>query len=145
MPSSEQIVAEARRWRDTPFRHQGRVHGVGVDCAGLIVGVARALGVEVADRTDYARTPHADMLRQVVEVNCGAPVAGPRPTDDQLRPGDVLLMRFEAEPQHLALYCGQTIIHAYQRVGRVVEHRFAAVWRACVVAAYRFPGVSDER
>jgi cell wall-associated NlpC family hydrolase len=33
------IVAEARSFRYTPFHHQGRVKGVGVDCAGLLYQV----------------------------------------------------------------------------------------------------------
>jgi NlpC/P60 family putative phage cell wall peptidase len=41
------IVAEARSWIGTPYRHQASLKGVGCDCLGLVRGVWRAvLGAE---------------------------------------------------------------------------------------------------
>jgi hypothetical protein len=37
-----------------------------------------------------------------------------------------------------------SIIHCYQRVGRVVEHRFANVWWARLMQAYKIPGVQED-
>ncbi len=37
------IVAEARRWIGTPYRHQASCIGAGADCLGLVRGVWRAL------------------------------------------------------------------------------------------------------
>ena len=34
----DDIVAAAREYLDTPFVHQGRVKGVGIDCAGDLQG-----------------------------------------------------------------------------------------------------------
>ena len=36
------IVAEARSWIGTPYRHQTSVKGIGCDCLGLVRGVWRA-------------------------------------------------------------------------------------------------------
>lgn len=55
-------------------------------------------------------------------------------------PGDVLLMRFKNDPQHLAIFAGETIIHSYSTVGMVCEHRLADVWIARIVGVYRFRG-----
>ena len=33
------VVAEAATWAETPFHHQGRVKGAGVDCAQLVLAV----------------------------------------------------------------------------------------------------------
>ena len=41
--SRERVVAEARSWIGTPYRHQGALKGVGCDCLGLILGVWREL------------------------------------------------------------------------------------------------------
>ena len=46
-PSSDEvfraaIVAEARGWIGTPYRHQASLKGVGADCIGLVRGVWRA-------------------------------------------------------------------------------------------------------
>ena len=38
--TGQDVVAEARRWLGTPWRHQARLRGVGVDCGGLVVCVA---------------------------------------------------------------------------------------------------------
>ena len=35
----KQIIQTARQWLDTPYHHQARVKGVGVDCIGLVIGV----------------------------------------------------------------------------------------------------------
>jgi cell wall-associated NlpC family hydrolase len=44
MTLAERIVAEAETWLNTPFRHQGRLKGQGVDCVGFISEVAREAG-----------------------------------------------------------------------------------------------------
>ena len=35
----QDIIAEARTWKGTPFHHKARVKGVGVDCGGFIYEV----------------------------------------------------------------------------------------------------------
>ncbi len=132
------IVAEARTWLGTRFHHQGRLKGVGVDCAGLVAGVAESLGLPVQDRTDYTRQPDGQMLEETCDQQLDRiPVA-------DIQPGDVLLMRFDEEPQHLAIvgdYAlgGLSIIHAYAQARRVVETRLDDGWLSRVVVAYRFP------
>jgi len=134
------IIAEARRWKDTPFHHQGRALGVGVDCAGVIAGIAHNLGISDFDRLDYAPIPHKRELEQVLDAQM-VPLKIPDPRQ-VTEPAAVLLMQFATEPQHVAILTeSDTIIHAYSRVGRCVEHRFAPVWRGRVIKAYRFPGV----
>lgn len=39
------VVAEARRWRGTPYRDNARVLGHGVDCARLLIAVYSAAGL----------------------------------------------------------------------------------------------------
>lgn len=51
---ADAIVAEARTWLGVPWRHQGRSRA-GVDCAGLVVLVARALELADYDSTAYGR------------------------------------------------------------------------------------------
>jgi cell wall-associated NlpC family hydrolase len=52
----EQIVAAARAWLGVPWRHQGRTCQ-GIDCAGLVVLVGRALEICDYDTTAYSRRP----------------------------------------------------------------------------------------
>ncbi len=121
------FIAAARSYVGVPFRHQGRTRH-GVDCIGLVVCAARDAGLALVDRTDYPRDPNGllpvEMARQFAAVETG-------------QGGDILLMRFRGEPQHVAILAGETLIHGYASIGRVVEHGLDAKWRRRIVAAYR--------
>lgn len=150
MTTRAEVVAEARRWLDTPFHHQGRMRGVGVDCGGLIGGVAVALGILPADwwqstfdplHGGYGRQPSHGRLQAICEAFMQ------RIGIDEAEAADVVLMRFRTEPQHLGILAdyrhgGLSIVHALGSVGFVREHRFSPEWRQRVVAAYRMPGVA---
>ncbi len=132
------IIAAAEGWLGTPFRHQGRAKGVGCDCAGLLVGVGRELGLPVGDVGGYARQPDGASLRRHCER-----LAAPVPLA-KARAADALLLRTGRHPGHLALLCpGGWIIHADGAIGRVVRTRLTHRWQRRVVAAYRFPGIED--
>ena len=45
----DQIVSQAREWIGTPYHHQARVRGAGVDCIGLLICVCRELGLVAPD------------------------------------------------------------------------------------------------
>lgn len=143
MISRHAILAEAREWIGTPYRHQASAKGAGCDCLGLIRGVWRALyGAEPelapAYTPDWAEAQGAETLleaarRHLVEVNL-----------IDAAPGDVLLFRMDANSpaKHAAVLDEQErLIHAYW--GRaVVRSRYAPWWRARSAAAFSFPGVS---
>jgi cell wall-associated NlpC family hydrolase len=144
MPSEpvppEALVAEARRWLGTPFRHQGRIRGEGVDCIGLVLEPARALGLTDYRPGAYSRLPDAgtlqcELARHLVTV-----------TKAGMRPGDVLLVAAPLSPCHLALVGelggAPTMIHASGPIGRVVEHGIDAVWEGRIRGVYRFPGLA---
>jgi NlpC/P60 family putative phage cell wall peptidase len=134
------IVRQARTWLHTPYQHQARCKGAGVDCIGLIVGVAKELGLSQADAHCYGRIPSGNALVAALQQHA-VPIA---PSAAWL-PGQILLIRFDAEPQHVAILADmagqQTMLHAYSNAGYVTEHRLADVWRARVMARYDFPGV----
>ena len=146
MPSEpvrpEALVAEARRWLGTPFRHQGRIRGEGVDCVGLVLEPARALGLTDYRPGAYSRLPDAGTLRRELARHL-VTVAKP-----ELREGDILLLAAPLSPSHLALV-GElagtlTMIHASGPIGRVVEHGIDAVWDGRIRGVYRFPDLAPE-
>ena len=130
-PSS--IIAEARRWIGTPYHHQGRLLGVGVDCVGLVVGVGLALGLPVFDRTDYARVEEGG-LEAVFDEQLDLA--------DGLQPGRVMLIKLPGQrwPRHCGIVSDIGMIHVWEVPGRCVEHRISASWVARVVRCYRFKG-----
>ncbi len=145
MTRREEIAEEARAWLGTRWQHQASLKGIGCDCIGLVVGVGRALGIPAAlefDRSPrfkgYGRQPDPVMLL----TGC----------DDLLERiplsatdvGDVLVMRFEKEPQHFGIVSGLDppyMVHALAQARKVVEHRIDAVWMTRVLRAYRFRGL----
>lgn len=134
--SRDQFVAEARTWLGTRWQHQGRLKGVGVDCVGLVLETARALGLTDAEYLDYPRRPDATLAPKCDEHMERIP-------PHLALPGDVLLFAWRGSPIHMAVVSGpDTIIHAFAASRAVVEHSVDAKWRAQVWAAYHMPGVA---
>lgn len=126
------IVDIARSWIGTPFKHQGRIKGRGVDCIGLAVGISNELGVAVRDRHDYGRIPTGDDLLKALNEH-GEEI-------DKMEVGAVVLMRM-ANTEHLAIISKVNpvyIIHAYQPAGKVIEVRLDKKMERRVRKIYRF-------
>ena len=47
---NERVLAEARSWLGTPYRHQGGRKGVGCDCLGLVRGVWKGVSPKSTTR-----------------------------------------------------------------------------------------------
>jgi NlpC/P60 family putative phage cell wall peptidase len=140
MTHADRIVAEARSWIGTPYRHQASLKGVGCDCLGLLRGVWRsAMGTEPELPPPYspdwaeagADTLVAAARRHLVEVECSTATAG-----------DVLLFRWRADfpAKHCAIATSEsTMVHAHDGAC-VAEVAFRPWWRRHLVHAFRFPG-----
>ena len=130
------VVSEARSWIGTPFKHQGRTKGVGVDCIGLVYGVAESLGLTPDELPQeyigYSRMPEQGRLREALDKYMD------RISLSRAEPGDVLLMTFARDPQHVAITTGNTIIHAYSLVKKCTEHSLSPKWTRRICGAYRF-------
>lgn len=126
------IAAALSQVEIAKFRHQGRIPGQWLDCAGLIAYVADQIGADYNELPGYGRVPNNGLLESVLD---NQPCLE-RVFDKQ--PGDILLMRFAKEPQHVAIFTGDTIIHSYEAVGKVCEHRLDSVWAKRIVRIYRF-------
>lgn len=135
-----EIQAALRPLVGTPFHHQGRQPGVGLDCIGVVVAVGRAVGMPIKDRTDYGGQPVSGLLQRELDAQWVR-----LPGIKHARPGDILLMRFAREPQHVAVLTDRrTIIHCYEHIGYCCEHRLAGVWQARIVRAYTWPGIEED-
>lgn len=131
------IVREAKTWIGTPFKHQGRIKGVGVDCAGVVIGIAHALAISDFNYTHYSHVPDGVTLRRLLEEHLIPKFMS------ALQPGDIVLMCFDAQPQHVGILSEDGIIHAYAQVRRCCEHRLDAVWRSRMVSGYAYPGLQE--
>lgn len=135
------VVVAARSWIGTPYHHQARVKSVGVDCAGLVVGVARELGLVAPDMdvAGYARRPDGwSFLAWADEYMARVPRS-------EMGPGHCVVVRFGKHPQHIGivgdyLHGGLSIVHALAGRG-VVETRLLLDNNMRYVAAYALPNV----
>jgi hypothetical protein len=137
----EQPHQIALRYLGTPFRHRGRTVS-GLDCVGLVVLVARELGLEVQDLKLYGREPTGELLQGIFREHLGPPKPAGRP----LEIDDVLLLQLpgQLDQGHAGLVCphpyGQGIIHSYAEVGRVIVQRIDQRRRSQIREVYSWPG-----
>lgn len=128
------MIATARACLGTPFHHQGRTPGVGLDCIGLIVVAARAAGIVIEDRTDYDRRPDGQDLLAALRAHGLTPA-------ESCAAGDILLFRYDRQPQHVALATGtDSMIHSFAPARAVVETAIGDYWRRRLCGIYRFHG-----
>lgn len=128
----EQFLSTARSWVGVPWVHQGRNRN-GVDCIGLLLVTCWALGLSDYDVDGYGRTPDGDFMRR----ECARLMTETR----NPCPGDVVVMRFSREPQHVGILTERGLLHSWAVPGRVVEVTMPDAWQRRVVAAYAVPGV----
>lgn len=134
------VLASARSFIGTPYRHQGSRKGVGCDCLGLVRGVWRELyGAEPeqpgAYTPDWAERGGGEPM---IEAACRH--FRPLAAADAL-PGDLLLFRWRAGT--IAKHCGilddgARLIHAYEGAA-VVSSPLTPAWARRIAAAFRFP------
>ena len=147
MATRAHILEAARGWVGTKYVHQGRSKALGVDCVGLFVGICQEIGVELNDTPElrrYSRQPKRNQPKLLDQLGtlCGEPLA----SVTELQNADLVVFWFNwetHEPQHVALWTGETIIHSYTSIGRVVEHGLNDWWRERFVCGFRFPGATD--
>lgn len=140
--TADEIITAASECLETPFVHQGRVIGLGMDCAGVLVYCFARLGLPFNDEMGYPRNPYDGQLDKILAAQPSL-----RPIiKTAARRGDVLSMRIKSAPQHIAIHAGQVrghdyIIHGSSEHGKVCMHRLCDVWGSRVMSAYRFEGM----
>ena len=138
------IIAEARAWIGTPYRHQASLKGVGCDCLGLVRGVWCALYDDEPEPVPaYARDwaeAGGETLAQAATRHL-VPLPDPR----MFAAGDVLLFRWRERyaAKHAAIATAPDLmVHAHDGAA-VAEVPIAPWWRRRLAFAFRFPGVAD--
>ena len=142
MITGADVVAAARLELGTPWMHQGRLPGVALDCAGLVIATAKRLGLlaDAWDVADYTREPDGRLL-----ALCDQHLQ----RIDALELGAVVVVSVVREPQHIGIvgdyrHGGLSLVHASStaRPGRVIETRLMWARNQQLHAVYRMPGVA---
>lgn len=139
----ERIVAVARGWIGTPYRHQQSCKGAGTDCLGLVRGVWReVVGAEPEGVPPYTADWSEAFGREDL-LAAATRWLVPKP-DGAIQAGEVLLFRMYdmAVAKHLGIVSlagtAPRFVHAYSGQG-VVESPLSAPWARRVVARFSFP------
>ena len=132
------VAEEVQTWLGTPFHHQGRVKGAGVDCAMLLAEVYRRCGL--VPQIDPGYYPpdwhlHRDAERYLdTLLPYARELAAPGP-------GDVAVFRFGRTYSHGAIVTAwPRLVHAYWLRGVV---RGDATLNPLAGRPVRFFGVID--
>lgn len=140
MPSRSDVVEEARKWLGTPWRHQGRT-SVGIDCVGLVINVANALGFIEYDTTSYDRRSSGLSLLEPFKEHMI------EKSLKDVQEADVILFRDNAYPCHVAIastrYGVLYMIHAYAVRRKVIEETFSPDWRNKALFCFEFPEITS--
>jgi len=143
--TSSDIVAEARGWIGTPYRHQASLKGIGCDCLGLVRGVWRALYGDEPERAPAYSPDWAEATLRETLAEAGMRHLVPIARDD-MQPGDILMFRWRAglPAKHAAILTADALmVHAHDGAA-VAEVAFAPWWRRRLAYVFRFPGVTAQ-
>ncbi len=131
----KKIVEKAREYLGTPFHHQGRLKGIGIDCIGLLSCVAHELGIFTKDNTNYSKHPDGKSLMN--ELNKYLDEI----PSNTMNIGDILVFAISKRtkyPQHIGFVTDYGMIHTYQGSGEVVEHVLDDKWKKRICGCFKF-------
>lgn len=123
------------------FGHRGRLPWK-VDCLGMVRLSFSMIGHAMQDRASYGRDPSADGLSAAARAHFGEPVYRKGQPLSLLQPGDVVLMQWHNQPNHVAIvtdypHGGLAVIHSLAQARRVIEHRLADPWPRRILEGFR--------
>ena len=144
MDKRDKIIAAARGWIGTPYRHQASLKGVGCDCLGLIRGVWRDIEgaepeVPPAYSADWAESGGTEALAEAGFRHLQAV------TSKNFQKADVVLFRWRDHlpAKHAAIIVGHdTMIHAQDGVA-VCEVPLSGWWRRRIAFVFQFPNATN--
>lgn len=127
-------------WLDTPYHHQARVKGVGVDCAQFVAAVAEELGVLAPNTVVQNYSPEWHMHnREELMIDMMIELGGIEKIGE-LEVGDILAFKFGRVCSHLGIYLGeQQFIHARIDQGKVTINTLSGEWQKRHIRTFRFP------
>lgn len=129
------IVNKAREFLGTPYHHQGRVKGAGIDCAGLVICVAHELGLSDYDLDNYPRESDGIKLTELFDDNAIL--------TQNLDIGNIVLMQIKKVVQHCGIIGYKndvlTLIHACRIRKKVVEIELTENYKEKIINIYEFP------
>lgn len=134
------VIALARTFKGTPWRHQGRSIGPngGLDCIGLPVKIADHFGLPYQDRRNYPRY----VMDPWLLIEALTPFM--RLLDHaEVQPGDMAVCRIRRDYAHVVLRTDRGAIHVLDSagLGQVIESANWVRWAPRLICGFAFPGI----
>jgi len=131
------LLDEARACIGTPWHHQGRVKGVGMDCIGLFVHCAKVAGCDFVDQITYKKL--ADEQRLLDALNSNGAI---RIEVADIQPADLVFFRLFGRMQHAGIISDihpKRFIHIYN-VGPALcaEADLESDWESRIHSFWRY-------
>ena len=113
------VVMEALSWVGTPWHHQARVKGAGVDCGQILAAVFEEAGI--LPHVEPGAYPNDFMLHRDEERFMGLVETYAHKLEGLPLPGDIVLYRYGRVVSHAGIVVAwPRIIHAYAPASAVV-------------------------
>lgn len=133
-------TSAAVTWIDTPYHHQARVKGVGVDCAQLVAAVYEEVsGKQVSIPQDYSPEWHLhNKEEKMIDILLGLGCVEKDVKDTQ--PGDILCFKFGRVCSHLGIMLhANMFVHARVDQGKTVVNTLSGDWAERHIRTFSFP------
>ncbi len=135
---NDMVVAEARKWIGTPYKHQHSTMDHGCDCLGLVRGIWRnVVGSEPRPVPSYSsRWDEVDKTEILLNT-----VKDLFDETDVPQTGDVLVFRTRrgVVAKHCAIMTEHNrMVHSYNNIG-VMECYIVPWWKSRLVYSGQFP------
>jgi cell wall-associated NlpC family hydrolase len=133
------IVSVAKTYVGTPFHHLGRVKNLGIDCVGIILGVAKELEIPLVIHPDFERYGRRTKNLSLLEY-----------MDEQFlilkkrEVGSIAVSWWDQqtkEPSHLGIVTSIGMVHTNGHLKIAIEEHWSPKWVTRIVAFYKYPGV----
>lgn len=143
MSTSDKIIEAALSWVGTPYHHQQRCKGVGVDCAHLVAGIAIDAGLMAADTNlpmDYSpewnlHNKEEMLISYLLQFGCQS--------KDSAEAGDIIGFTIGHCVGHIGVMVSDTqYVHAQNMISpyRVVLNTLSGKWQKRHTHTFSFPG-----
>lgn len=144
MTTRAEIIEFVRAMPPTPFRHQGRAPGVGIDCIGRILVPLWHFELTDIDIKGYPRLSSEQQIYRFLENVIASGLIWRIPKKDRL-PGDFALFRIGKDPQHFGWITDTGIAHATylsdKKRNCLVEHSMDQTLIDSIIQIYRVRGI----
>ena len=137
--TSGDIVRVAKTYIGTPFHHLGRIKNIGIDCIGIVLGIAKELSIPLIIHPDFERygrrTRNLSLLQYMDEQFVKI---------DRREVGSIAVSwhnRITKEPSHVGIVTSIGMVHTNCDLMITIEEHWSPKWATRIVGYFKYPGV----